>query len=188
MLMKEKRREISYDVIRCVAMLFVIAVHANPKPYQSGSLWQELFLAVFFSCNGLFFMLSGRFALAKKLDGVRGILTFYRRKLFSVFIPLVFFGAIYCLVDLYQDGVPFTFGMFLETAAKGLTGDLRDTYKENKRCRLFFLLMNSHFITSRTVFLYFHFVWMFFLISRTDVIFFTTFCTFECYKFSRHLK
>ena len=126
--MKEKRREISYDVIRCVAMLFVIAVHANPKPYQSGSLWQELFLAVFFSCNGLFFMLSGRFALAKKLDGVRGILTFYRRKLFSVFIPLVFFGAIYCLVDLYQDGVPFTFGMFLETAAKGLTGDLRDTY------------------------------------------------------------
>ena len=126
--MTDKKRELGYDFVRCIAMLFVIALHTNPKPYANGSIWQELFLSVFFACNGLFFMLSGRFALAKKLDGVKEILRFYKRKLFTLFIPLVFFGCLYCLVNLYKSGDPFTFGTFLQTAAKGLLGDYSDTY------------------------------------------------------------
>ena len=51
---------------------------------------------------------------------------------------------------------------------------------------LFFLLMNSHFVTSRAILFDFHLIWMLLLISIADVIFFATFCTFECYKLSRH--
>lgn len=127
-MIKEQKREIGYDVVRCLAMLFVIALHTNPKPYQNGSIWQELFLSVFFTCNGLFFMMSGRFALSEKLEGVREILGFYKRKLFTILIPLIFFGLLYCLTNLYKADAPFTVGMFFETAVKGVLNDLKDTH------------------------------------------------------------
>ena len=118
--MSDKKRELGYDFVRCIAMLFVIALHTNPKPYTNGSIWQELFLSVFFACNGLFFMLSGRFALVSPAAASISV--------FTLFIPLVFFGCLYCLVNLYKAGDPFTFGMFLKTAAKGLLADYSDTY------------------------------------------------------------
>ena len=126
--MTDKKRELGYDFVRVIAMLFVIALHTNPKPYANGSIWQELFLSVFFACNGLFFMLSGRFALSKKLSGVKEILNFYKRKLFSLFIPLVFFGFLYCLVGLYKSGEPFAAGVFFGSALKGLLSDYSDSY------------------------------------------------------------
>ncbi|MBR3244558.1 MAG: acyltransferase [Parasporobacterium sp.] len=111
-----------------MAMLFVIALHVNPKPYENGTLWQELFLSVFFSCNGLFFMMSGRFALAKEMSGVREILGFYKRKLFTIFIPFLFFAFLYCLLDLCQSEEPLTAGLYFQTAFRGVLGDLSDTY------------------------------------------------------------
>ena len=126
--MNERKREIGYDVVRCIAMLFVIALHTNPKPYANGSLWQELFLSVFFACNGLFFMISGRFALSKKLEGVREILSFYKRRLFTILIPLIFFGFLYCLVVLCKSDAPFTVGMYFKSALKGVLNDLKDTH------------------------------------------------------------
>lgn len=123
-----KKREIGYDVVRCIAMLFVIALHTNPKPYQNGTIGQELFLSVFYACNGLFFMLSGRFALAEKLDGVKDILHFYKRKLFTLFIPFVFFAFLTYLTDLYRSGESFTLWMYLKGALRGVLGELSGGY------------------------------------------------------------
>lgn len=126
--MEDRKREIGYDVIRCAAMLFVIALHTGPKPYQNGTIWQELFLSVFFACNGLFFMLSGRFALTVKLDGAREILRFYKHKLFTLLIPLIFFGVLSYWADLHRNGANYTVGEFLEGALRGVLGELGSGY------------------------------------------------------------
>lgn len=126
--MKESKREIGYDVVRVIAMLFVIALHTNPKPYQNGSFGQELFLSVFYACNGLFFMLSGRFALSVKLDGAKAILGFYKQKFFSLIIPLLFFGTLFYLSDLLQNGASLSFGAFLEGLLRGFLKDFNESY------------------------------------------------------------
>lgn len=56
-----------YDFIRAVSMLFVIAVHAlRIIDFHNGiSLFYfHVMQAVFFTCNGMFFMMSGKFALS----------------------------------------------------------------------------------------------------------------------------
>ncbi len=126
--MKETKRAVGYDIVRVVAMLFVIALHTNPKPYQNGSFGQELFLSVFYACNGLFFMLSGRFALAEKLDGVREILKYYKNKLFTLFIPLLIFGGLSFWVDFYKSEKAYTAGTFFLGLLKGVLGDWNDGY------------------------------------------------------------
>lgn len=47
--------------------------------------------------------------------------------------------------------------------------------------------MSSHFVALWTELFDFHLIRMFFLISRTEVCFFSTLRTFECYKISWHL-
>ena len=58
-------RDVRYDVIRVVAMMFVIAVHVNPKPFNSFPWFKDVFDYIVYTCNGMFFMLSGLFAMKK---------------------------------------------------------------------------------------------------------------------------
>ena len=67
------------------------------------------------------------------------------------------------------------------------TGDTEPSYKEKKPLGLFFFFMYSFFITSWTVFIYFHSIWMISFIFCINVIFFTTFSTFKNDIFSHYL-
>lgn len=62
---KKNKRDIKYETVRVVAMLFVITIHQldplrlklqNPITYN-------IFSLILMTCNGMFFMLSGKFAL-----------------------------------------------------------------------------------------------------------------------------
>lgn len=64
-------RLFEYDFIRVVAMVFVIAVHALVVidfADKFSLFYFNVMQAVFFSCNGIFFMISGRFALTSRVN------------------------------------------------------------------------------------------------------------------------
>ncbi len=86
-------RNAAYDVIRVVAMSFVLAQHTmnavNHYCSENRIHWflYNLLAAVFMTCNSLFFMISGKFNLNKKFDSVSDYKIFYIKKGVSILLP-----------------------------------------------------------------------------------------------------
>ncbi len=94
-----KERNLSYDVMRVVACLMIIAMHA-PMPFSGES---SLFLKVlgYFTAPGLclFFVLSGALLLPTKLD----TFTFLKKRLSKVICPTLCFTLLYLVLN-FIDG------------------------------------------------------------------------------------
>ena len=83
-------RLFEYDFIRVVAMVFVIAVHALVVidfADKFSLFYFNVMQAVFFSCNGIFFMISGRFALTSRQSYAQ----YYYKKLITIGMPVFIF-------------------------------------------------------------------------------------------------
>lgn len=96
-------RQYPYDVVRVVAMVFVIAVHSLVMIDTSWSLGWYLFAAgqgLFFTANALFFMLSGKFNLRERKDD-RALLDYYRKRIRNFLIPIAILFLIRTLYNLY---------------------------------------------------------------------------------------
>lgn len=86
-------RNMKYEFVRVVAMFFVIAVHvignmptdtpARLAFYYAGTL-------IFYTCNGLFFFVSGKFALESSVE----IIKYYKKKICNIILPMLFYMAI----------------------------------------------------------------------------------------------
>lgn len=97
----------SYDYLRALAVVFVIAAHtvqSVPVPTKSpfavgifGSL-----SALFFNCNVLFIMLSGALILNQKEEPVSA---FYRKRVFRIVIPMAVYYFFYLYLGLYHSGL-----------------------------------------------------------------------------------
>ena len=122
--MPKQNRLFQYDFIRAIAMLYVIAVHSlvvidftDPTSYNYFLIMQ----AVFFTCNGMFFMMSGRFALESATTTVK----YYYKKFESIILPMLFFFA---LRTLYQsDFSTFSLGLFFKNYFINILGGLSGT-------------------------------------------------------------
>ena len=94
-----KRLE-KYDLIRTVAMFFTIAVHtmtlATPfvKNFNLNWYFHEILVIIFFTCNGLFFMLSGKFTFDSESIFSKGFKSYYLEKVIKIVVPLVFYSLI----------------------------------------------------------------------------------------------
>lgn len=90
-----KGRNLSYDVIRVVACLMIIAMHA-PIPTNGAN---SLFLNIvsYFTAPGLclFFVISGALLLPIKSDA----LTFIKKRLSKVVVPTLFFTMFYLVLN-----------------------------------------------------------------------------------------
>ena len=66
--LQKSKRDAQYELIRVIANMLVLLVHIDltyvysDSFFGTGSLVREIISAIFFSCNGLFFILSGKFA------------------------------------------------------------------------------------------------------------------------------
>lgn len=85
-----RERDVRYDVVRIVAMTFVVAVHAlmvidAGTPF--GNAYVVFGQAVFYTCNALFFILSGRFNLTHRNGEMPG--RFYLKKARGILIPVL---------------------------------------------------------------------------------------------------
>lgn len=88
------KRDSRYEFIRTVSMLFVISVHAMtqiPMATPPREALLPVLSTLFCLCNGLFFMLSGKFSLNARCDSMGDYLRWYAKRLSSIGIPTLFF-------------------------------------------------------------------------------------------------
>ena len=96
------KRNSHLDLIRVIAMLFVIAIHTSWE-YSLGIFPEVLLRSTLFTANGLFFLLSGHLTLnfeEDDLDPASSYRRFYWKKYCSLILPLVFYCA---LLVLYSE-------------------------------------------------------------------------------------
>lgn len=60
-----------------------------------------MILPIIYLCNPLFFMISGRFNLCKSFKDKKGIIKFYKNKIFQIVIPWLFYSIILYYIILY---------------------------------------------------------------------------------------
>ena len=86
------RRDARYECIRVISMIFVIGVHSLANiPRSSGAevLAGQVFSTLFFLSNGLFFMISGKFALNARCERAADYVRFYLKRIGSIGIPVL---------------------------------------------------------------------------------------------------
>ena len=98
-------RIFGYDLVRAVAIFFVVAVHCRVVVDTGSDIGYLWFLAcgtLFFSGNALFFMMSGKFNLRVR-EGDAAIKKFYRSKVRNILVPVLVYFAIRTVYDLWGD-------------------------------------------------------------------------------------
>lgn len=116
-----RARDVRYDVIRVVAMLFVIAVHVNPKPFNSFPWFKDVFDYIIYTCNGMFFMLSGLFAMKRTYSSKEDYGTYYKKKVISILVPYVVMTFLLHGYDYYQSGRAFELRLYVEETINQFT-------------------------------------------------------------------
>lgn len=100
-----KHRDTHLDLIRVIAMLFVIGIHTEHE-FAMSSFGNSLLLTILFTANGLFFLMSGHFAFKFEEDPVHpaaSYRSFYWKKFCSLIIPLVFYSTLIMMNYYYWD-------------------------------------------------------------------------------------
>lgn len=122
------KRDLRYDLLRITAMFFMVGVHTKPALYAEGTIFEKIVLSVLFACNGLFFMLSGRFALDAKTDGPKEILSFYWKRFASIIPPFIAANFLISGTDMYINKIQFDLVLWIKMSVRGVIGDNNGGY------------------------------------------------------------
>ncbi|MBR2260450.1 MAG: acyltransferase [Paludibacteraceae bacterium] len=110
-------RDLRFEQIRIIAIIFVIGVHSLFLLQPDGTSSKQFLINItncLFACgNGLFFFMSGKFALQKPIDESK-LGDFYLKKFASIILPLLLYMVLYSLIETY-------------TTTNSLTGILKIT-------------------------------------------------------------
>ena len=114
-LLREDKRDIQLDLIRVISMILVIGIHCAVKPFSASPMIQKSFIRFMFACNGMFYMLSGRFALSTKCNTKMEYKKYYINKVCSIVFPMVLvtFGVEFCK-DIYKNGFSLNILQYLK--------------------------------------------------------------------------
>lgn len=96
-------RKMEYEMIRVVAMIFTIAVHVLsilPRCTQGEEYLYDGLTLIFYTCNALFFMLSGKFAIAVKCESFQDYYNYYVKKVINLVIPILFYMFLRTVYEL----------------------------------------------------------------------------------------
>ena len=86
-----KTRNLKYETIRVIAMLFVIIIHEMTTIIDQNS-YSYLFVAtILFICNPFFFMLSGKYSFDIDYEDKNYILKFYKKKFINLIVPILIY-------------------------------------------------------------------------------------------------
>lgn len=88
-----ERRAYEYDFMRCVAIIMVLGVHCIPPSTGtvSAQIYNSLMYALLFTCNALFFMMSGFFNIKDRYD----LSSYYYKKVRNILLPTLAYMFIY---------------------------------------------------------------------------------------------
>lgn len=114
-LLEGNKRDIQLDLIRVISMILVIGVHCMKHPFSASPMLQNAFIRFMLACNGMFYMLSGRFALSTKCNTQKEYKNYYINKVCSIVFPmiLVTFG-IEISRDIYKNGFSLNIPRYLK--------------------------------------------------------------------------
>lgn len=97
---KVNERAINYDFMRVLMSLFVICLHAGVAGRISNNrVLTNLFQIFLIQCNGVFYMMSGKFNLCKKFECKKDYINYYINKFIFIIVP---YGIVSCLLVLYE--------------------------------------------------------------------------------------
>lgn len=85
-----------------ICMFFVISIHTD-RSFIKNSVATTLFNTILCSCNGIFYMISGRFNLSKTFQGSSDYKIYYERKMVSILFPYVFVTGLLNLWNIYNN-------------------------------------------------------------------------------------
>lgn len=96
-----KKREIKYDLLRAVAVLAIITVHAIPAEAINARQWwfAAVMQPVLLCFVGIYFMLSGLFLLNSADEDITG---FYKNRIRVIGIPFLLFSVLYYAVYVWR--------------------------------------------------------------------------------------
>ncbi len=107
--MSETKRQTEFDVLRLMAILAVIAMHAGGNKYLSGNfnpVHHSMFVAAIVWCVPVFLMISGRFFLDPQRDiTIKKIWNKYIRRIAVIFIVWSSIYAVYYVKSGAYDGL-----------------------------------------------------------------------------------
>ena len=86
------KRDATYEFIRVMSMAFAVSVHACSNAagnYLVDTLTGQLVGTLLYLCNGLFFMISGKFALSTSFRTMEDYRKYYLKRLGSIGIPVM---------------------------------------------------------------------------------------------------
>lgn len=95
----------AYDVVRVVAMVFVVAVHSLVAIDASSTALYLLYAAcqaTFFTANALFFMLSGKFNLRERTSD-EDLKKYYLKRFRGFMLPILILFLVRTLYNLFPD-------------------------------------------------------------------------------------
>lgn len=100
-----RERDVQSDLVRVVAMFFVIAVH-TPLEELGGIWWVNYFTrALFFTCNAMFFMLSGKYNLRFNIEPGKEkqyYKAYYSKKLIGIVVPFIVYSFLLYLYEVRE--------------------------------------------------------------------------------------
>lgn len=111
---KSNERDIAADTVRVIAMFFVIFVHVSMAGYPM--VLNNVCSALYLTCNGLFFMLSGKFNLRFIGNTAKDYGRYYLKKLITIGFPFVFFSGVITLYTKHTYGL----GIVVKSFVKGM--------------------------------------------------------------------
>lgn len=91
-------RDSRYDLVRTLAMVFVIGVHL-PMEFTENATIGIIKNAVFLSCNGLFYILSGKFNISKRFVTSKDYVDYYKKKLIDIVFPFIAWSGFLYIYD-----------------------------------------------------------------------------------------
>ena len=106
--MKETKREIQSDLIRVVAMLFVISLHVPTNLGERHVYLDNLKTIVILTCNGMFFMLSGKYNLRFQREKEHPYRDFYSKKVISILLPFIIYTIVVYVCNMDMANWNFT--------------------------------------------------------------------------------
>lgn len=111
-----KKRNVSLDTIRIISFIFVISIHTSPKPLEENALFSSIFLALLYTCNSNFYMMSGELNLRKKIENLKDYKNYYLNKVISILFPYVVITFFLTLLNITDDGNrDFSFITYVKT-------------------------------------------------------------------------
>lgn len=99
----KSKRNINCDLMRVISMIFVIAIHTDSS-FIKIPILGVILSTILYTCNGIFYLLSGRFNLQTKFECVEDYIKYYSKKTITIFFPYVFVTCLLSLWDILDSG------------------------------------------------------------------------------------